>query len=124
MEYIVNFINVLIGRLGGSISPSTLSASTHLAATGTFFDGFDKLDDDSLMGTTTISVASAVTGAANEAYEQSQYDLNASQAYVQAMNQEELRYFISELEEYQVVESVDNQPKILKRTINQGRINR
>lgn len=124
MEYIVNFINLLIGKLWGSVSPSTLSASTHLAATGTFLDGFDNLDENSLTGTTTMSVASAVTGAANEAYDQSQYDLNASEAYVQAMNQEELEYFISELEEYQIVEDINNQPKILKRTVNREKTNR
>jgi len=123
MEYIVNFINLLIGKLGGSISPSTLSASTHIAATGTFFDGLDNLDDDSLAGTTTISVASAVTGAANEAYDQSQYNMSASQAYVQALNEEELEYFISELEGYQIIEDVKQQPKVLKKTI-QGKVNR
>lgn len=123
MEYIINFISLLIGKLGGSISPSTLSASTNFSATGTFFDGLDNLSgDDSLAGTTTISVASAVTGAANEAYDQSQYDLNASKAYVQALNEEELNYFISELEEYQIVEDINSQPKILKRALNQKNI--
>lgn len=118
MNYIVNFINLLVAKLGGSIAPSSLSSSTHLAATGTFFDGFDNLDDDSLAGTTTISVASAVTSAANEAYDQSQYNMSASQAYVQALNEKELKYFIGELENYQVEEVKMDNPKILSRTIN------
>lgn len=118
MNYIVNFINLLVAKLGGSIAPSSLSASTHLAATGTFFEGVDNLDDNSLFGSTTISAASAVTSAANEAYEQSNYEIHTSQAYVQALNEKELKYFIGELENYQVEEVKMDNPKILSRTIN------
>ena len=117
MNYIVNFVNLLIGKLGSSIAPSSLSASTHLAATGTFLDGIDNLDDNSLAGTTTMSVASAVTSAANEAYDQSTYALNTTQAYVQSLNQEELKCFIAKLEDYQVVEEQVESPKVLSRTI-------
>lgn len=116
MNYLITFINLLLGKLGSSIAPSSLSASTHLSATGTFIDGFDNLDNDSLAGTTTISVASAVTSAANEAYDQNQYALNTSQAYVQALTEDELKTFIGELENYQITEEIQTSPKVLVRT--------
>ena len=121
MEYLINFLNLLIVKLGGSVSPSSLSASTHSFATDTFCVGFDNLSDYPLTGTTTMSVATVVTNAANEAYEESKYEMNTSHAYVQSLNEDELRYLIGELENLKFDNNIEESSKVLSKTLNYKR---
>lgn len=125
MNYISNFFKLLFNNLFstfGSIAPSSLSSTTNLTATETFVDAIDEVDDNPLLGTAMTTTASAVTGAANQAYDEaSQYNMKASQSYVQSLSENELNTFIAKLEDYQIEDitalSSNETPKVLSKTM-------
>ncbi len=119
MNYLTNFLNLLLGYLGGSLSPSSMSSGLNLTATSASVKGADNIaGDHPFLGTTTVSSASAVTTAASEAYNQTNYEINTSQAYVQSLNEDELKNFIGSLEEYdiQINDLEYSNPKVLSKT--------
>lgn len=97
------------------LSSSTITNTEYTIATSSSLSGTaDICEDKPLRGTTVLTSASAMTSAINEVDRKS-YDINATEAYIESMNMEELNELVNKLEDLEL-----ENHKTLTKTINKN----
>ncbi len=116
--FLENFLGETSMSLGSMIpSSSVLSSSlttTELSATGSSVTGTNSMDENPLLGTSSILSAFTTASSGFSAMNTTAKQLELTQAYIESMDENELEDFIVKLEQTQVGEVVEETNKFQK----------
>ncbi|MBQ3020923.1 MAG: hypothetical protein IJD92_01705 [Bacilli bacterium] len=107
-NFIDNFIKIFCNFW---LSGSTITNTEYTLATGSSISGTTKIcDDEPAKGTTLLTSATALSAAINDV-DANTYNYNATQSYIESMNENELNELVDKL----VI--LDEKPKTLTKTL-------